>query len=382
MINAKRSLQFLAAGLVLATAMSASADARRRWFLDFELGVPREIVVLPPKPGADAPDRTYVHSKPELFQYRDRLGNTTLVWFVPFTLKNPSTDQYVPLTVDVMLRTERGKDYHQDILRSDPGVPPRGRYYSSVIQSPDIELRIVSRIEKLGNRNEEMQRERLMELKRQNRYLNPAELRRKQVLNPGEEVVGLAIFRDVDRQADTLELTVDGLVDVARIVKIDRERTHYVYENRVLHLYFDMPGDEFGLASDFVSCTFPKSRKWEVHQVGPAADKSVLPKLIDALAAQDPEVDPAVKKILAVAEYGPDVRRGAHAALTRLSGMNLPFDAAKPPDDPVNLETIRLYREWWTRNSEKLVYNDVINRFEVKPQVIPGSVEVRPPYAK
>ena len=52
------------------------------------------------------------------------------------------------------------------------------------------------------------------------------------------------------------------------------------------------------------------------------------------------------------------------------------------PTDPVNLDTIRLFREWWTRNSEKLVYNDIMNRFEVKPQVIPGSVEVKPPYAK
>lgn len=384
MINAKRAVQVLALGLALLSAVSAGADVRKRWFLDFELGVPKEVVVLPPAKGTsgDAPDRVYLHNKPQMFQHRDRLGKTTLVWFVPFTIKNPSADQYVPLTVDLTLRTEHGHDFNHDILRSDAATQPRGRFYASVIQEPDLELRIVSRLEKLGNRNEEMQRERLQELKRENKYLNPAELRRKQVLKPGEEVTALAIFRNVDRTADTLELSIDGLADVARIVKIDRERTHYAYENKVLHFFFDVPGDEFGKFSDVVTFGFPKSRKWDVQQVQPSCSKEDLPVLIEALAADDPVMDEAVKKRLPGIVYGSDVRRGAYTALQKLTGLDYPFDADKPPTAPENLNTIRLFREWWTRNSEKLVYNDIQNRFEIKPQVIPGSVDVKPPYAK
>jgi hypothetical protein len=384
MMNAKRAVQALALGLALTMAVSVDADVRKRWFLDFELGVPKEIVVLPPVKGTsgDAPDRVYLHNKPEMFQYRDRLGKTTLVWFVPFTLKNPSKDQYVPLTVDLTLRTESGRDFNHDILRTDPATAARGRFYASVVQEPDLELRIISRLEKLGNRNEEMQRERVQELKRENKYLNPAELRRKQVLKPGEEVTGLAIYQNVDRTSDTLELAIDGLVDVARIVKIDRERTHYTYENKVLHYYFDVPGDEFGKSSDFVSCGFPKSRKWDVMQVLPSCSKEDLPVLIEALAADDPVMDEALKKRLPSVVYGPNVRRGAYDSLRKLTGLDYPFDADKPPTEPENLNTIRLFREWWTRNSEKLVYNDIMNRFEVKPQVIPGSVDVKPPYAK
>jgi hypothetical protein len=186
----------------------------------------------------------------------------------------------------------------------------------------------------------------------------------------------------VDRGTDTVELLVNGLVDVARITKVERDRTHFVYENKVLHLCFDVPGDEFSKTADFVSCGFPKSKKWEVQQVGPVGDKELLPKLIDAMEAEDPKLDEATKKVLPTVTYGPDVRRGAHEALKKLTGEDYPFDAAKPPSDKDNLNSIRLYREWWVRNSEKLVYNDILNRFEIKPQVIPGSTEIKPPYAK
>jgi hypothetical protein len=373
-----------ALALTCILALAADADIRRRWYVDFELGVPKEIIVLPRKDPTSAeykPERIYVHNKPALFQYQDRLGSTTLVWFIAFTMKNP-TDQYVPIQVDFTLRTDEGKDFHQDIFRTDLSVPPRGKVYSSVVNSPDMELRIVSHLEKLGNRNEEMQRERLQELKRENRYLNVAELRRKGVLKPAEEVVGLAIFRDVDRHNDTLELMVSGLVDVARITKVERDRTSYAYESRILHFFFDMPGDEFAKIIDFVSLGFPKSRKWEIHQVGPVCDKTVLPKLIEALAVEDPVMDESMKKVMATVRHGPEIRRGAHDVLKKLTGLNHPFDATKPPNDPDNLNTIRLFREWWTRNSEKLVYNDKLNRFDIVPQVIPGSVEVKPPYAK
>lgn len=381
--------------------LPAGADVRRRWYVDFELGVPRSEGP-PVWPGdekqepitetrkemtlsdfiKDIPIRGFKQEKPALFQYKERLGRVQLCWFVAFTLHNPS-DQYVPIQVDLMLHTDQGKDYHQDVVRTDPAIIARGKYYSSVVQPPDLELQIIRMIEKLGNRNEEMQRERVAELKAENRYLNPAELRRKAVLKPDETVTGLAVFRAVDKNSDIIELLVGGLVDVVKLApveRVDRNRRNYVYENRVLHVRYLMPGDEYGDISDSVSPQVAPRRWWETHQIGLSGDKETLAKLIAALDSEDPAVPPDVRAQLPVVTYGPMVRRGAHEALKKLTGEDFGYD----PDTSAaeNLGAIRLWREWWTRNSEKLVYNDVLNVFEIKKQDIPGAVDVKPPYAK
>lgn len=396
-----RRFPFLQAALGLALlpafAGPANADVRRRWHLDFEMGVPKsEGPPAWPKEELepiresrvnltlheflkDVPVRGFKQVKPELFQHRDALGKITLCWFAVFTLHNPS-DQYTPIQVDMMLHTDQGKDYHQDVVRTDPAIIARGKFYSSVVQPPDLELQIVSRIEKLGNRNVEMQRERLGELKAEGRYLNPAELRRKAVLKPDETVTGLAVFRGVDRHSDMIELIVGGLVDAVRITKVEPNRTHYIYENRVLHLVYDMPGDEFADITDTVSPRLAPRPWWETQSVGPAGDKEVLSKLIAALESEDPVMDPLLKAQLPTVTYGPALRRGAHEALKKLTGEHYGYDPDKSPGE--NKDAIRLWKEWWTRNSEKLVYNDALNMFEIKKQDIPGAVEVKPPYAK
>lgn len=370
-------------------ASSARADVRRRWFLDFELGSPREEVVLPltsefraAHPDAKAGDehrRVYLHNKPALFQYQDRLGQTTVCWFVLFTVHNP-LDQYVPIQVDVMLHTDQGKDYHHDVVRVDPEVIARGKYYSSVLQEPDMELKIVSFLEGLGGLNGEIQRERMKELKRENRYLNCAELRRKQVLKPDETLTALAIFRDVDPHTDIVELLITGLWDAVKVEKVEPNRTHFVYENKVLHVLYDFPGDEFNRIVDFVSPRRPRTQWWETQPVGPAGDKDTLSRLIAALEKDDPPADPSVKAQLPTVTYGPVLRRGANEALKALTGQDFGYDPVKTPAD--NLPAIRLWKEWWTRNQEKLTYNDRLIRYESKPQSIPGSVELKPPYAK
>lgn len=387
--RAWRALALTGSVFLFNSAQPAGADVRRRWYVDFDLGVPREEVVLPltsayraknptAKPG-DEVRRVFLHNKPTMFQYQDRLGGTTVCWFVLFTLHNP-IDQYVPIQADVMLHTDQGKDYHQDVVRVDPEVIARGKFYSSVLQAPDMELKIVTFLERMGGLNPAIQRERLNELKRENRYLNCAELRRKQVLKPGEEITALAIFPDVDRNTDSIELLVSGLWDVVKVEKVEPTRTHYVYENKVLHYTYDFPGDEFNRIVDFVSPRLPRVQRWEILPVGPAGDKETLAKLIEALEKDDPPPDPGSLGQVPVITYGPVLRRGANEALKALTSQDFGYEPVKSPKE--NLASIRLWKEWWTRNQEKLIHNDRLMRFESQPQVIPGQVEVKPPYAK
>ena len=150
-----------------------------------------------------------------------------------------------------MLYTETGKDLQDDVLKVDSATIKEvrektrreealryGRFYPSVV-SPEPEYKIIEYHAKIGNRSPGIVRESIESFKKgfttkppgdlarrwkkgDRWYMNPREIRRLRYILPGQKIMGVAIFKDVDPRARIYEVHVSGLIDIIRITEVER----------------------------------------------------------------------------------------------------------------------------------------------------------------
>jgi len=301
----------------------------------------------------------FKHTPPELYIYRDPLGNRTPYWYVAFEIYNNAAvnmNEAVPIQVDVMLHTEYGKDYLADLQKIGLEGTRSGKYYSNVVHF-EVEQKIIEKITHIGNRSKGIIRENIEYFKKNNMYLNPRELRNRRFIKPGETISCIAIFTNVDPRANILEIQVSGLVDILKIKKIEAESVEMELENRVLKIKYDLPGDPFHKAS---STPIYAGKKWDVKQIGPIASKETLELLVntfvEALECQEGK-EPKKREIT------PLDLRIANNILKRATGKDFGYDVSKGIKE--NELAVWKWHEWWISNKGRLYYDEKTNKFEV-----------------
>jgi hypothetical protein len=325
----------LALGLMalLATMFLSGTDAdaqvRYRWRLSFD------------------------NDKPERFVYENKLGKRKVYYWVMYTVHNPNP-QRVPLMVDVMLHTDSGRDYHQDMIKMDKSYNERGKYNSDVIVPPDVEYDILIEYLKYGNKNRQMAIEQIEKFKKNDDlYLNAREMREKRVLDPGKKVTGIAIFEGVDENSDIIEVSAWGLVDPVRMAKVEETRIFYDYTIEVKRIVYGWPGDEYSRDRDPM---MRLKKEWQIAEIGPVSDKETLELLIGNLASNDQAL-----------------RHGAVHVLRTALDQNFGYDPDKTPEE--NDRAIKDWREWWSRNKGFLIYDHDLGRYYRQEPKLPGEVE-------
>src|SRR5258706_5615414 len=128
----KRALLALAA-LIASTAV-AEAQVKNRWRLQWS------------------------NDKPQIYTHRTPNDQYENYWFFTYTVENTS-DEIIPLILDVLLYTESGKELQNDFRKIDSPIikeerdnPKKaealkfGRFYANVID-PEAEYKIIERSE-------------------------------------------------------------------------------------------------------------------------------------------------------------------------------------------------------------------------------------------
>ncbi|HVE40267.1 MAG TPA: hypothetical protein VNM14_10290, partial [Planctomycetota bacterium] len=141
--------------LVVLTASTAVAEAqvKNRWKLQWS------------------------NDKPQIYTYRTPNDTYENYWFFTYTLEN-TTDEIVPLIVDVLLYTESGKELQNDfrkidapVIKEELNTPKKaeslkfGRFYANVID-PEAEYKIIEYHAKIGNRSDGIVRESIESFKK------------------------------------------------------------------------------------------------------------------------------------------------------------------------------------------------------------------------
>ncbi|HZE96593.1 MAG TPA: hypothetical protein VE981_06185 [Planctomycetota bacterium] len=348
------------------------------------------------------------NDKPQIYTYRTPNDTYENYWFFTYTLENTS-DEIIPLIVDVLLYTESGKELQNDFRKIDPAVikedlnSPRkaealkfGRFYANVID-PEAEYKIIEYHAKIGNRSDGIVRESIEAFKKgftadppadlggrwkkgDRLYLNPREIRDARVIQPGQKIHGIAIFKNVDPRAHTYEIHVAGLVDIVKITAVNEDEWKMEYEPQTLKIRYERQGDAFEIERDVLYRMAKK--EYVIKKIGPIASKDTIDKLVNGL------VD-TLKKELAwkedekLAGKIPAMRTadGIEPLDTRVMAMvfklatekDFNYDPAK--DVLENEKAVWRIHEWWISNRSKLVFNEVTNRFEIKDDPLPGTVE-------
>ena len=356
------------------------------------------LAALPGVADAQAKNRWrlgWKNEKPTMYTYRTANDKLTNYWYVIFEITNDSGET-VPLIIDPVLYVETGKELQQDVRKVDPetikpfvdkdkkGEPLKyGRFHSSVLY-PEVEYKIIEELARLGNRSPGIVLEAIEAFKKGDEtgnrfYLNPKEIRSHRFIKPGEKIMGIAIYKDVDPRAKSIELQVSGLIDIVRVDLVEETEVHMTYENHVLKIRYAFPGDSFHRELD--SLTF-ESREWAVKRIGPVADKAILQSLVDMLTDalrrekewkeqnKTPEEAKQLRQQVAIDEL--DLRIASH--IVRLAtGKDFGFDESKGILE--NEHAIWRTHEWWVTNKTKLAFNEITNRFEVKDDALPGTVK-------
>src|SRR5688572_9215978 len=266
----------------LAGATLAQAQVHERWKLD------------------------YSHEKPTLHTYRYPTGELENFWYVYYTVTN-NNERTVPLIIDLTMYVETGRELQADLRKVDPETNRAasgdsskleelkyGTFIPNVLQAEAIEFKIIEHHARLGNRSPLIIRESIEALKAGEKdkkdsaryYLNPAEMRKQQMIGPGQKLTGMAIFRGVDPRAQIIEIQVSGLWDVLRIESIFGENEYLEdfklhYENRVLKHTYKFPGDAFHRERDVL--TLLRQPTWINKSIGPVASKSTIENLVTTL---------------------------------------------------------------------------------------------------
>ncbi len=377
----------LAVLMLLCSAAAAEAQVKSRWRI------------------------TWSNEKPQVFTCRSPRDLYENYWFFTFTLKNDpelNNEEIIPLIVDTVLYTESGKELQHDWKRVDSGTlkedlenPKKteqlkfGRFYANTV-NPDAEYKIIEYHAKLGNRSDGIVRESIEAFKKgfteeppeqfrgkwkkgDRLYLNPREIREHRFLLPGQSVMGIAIYHDVDPRARVFEAHVSGLVDIIKITAVTEDEWKMEYEPQTLKIRWERVGDEFEIERDVLYRQVKK--EYVVKKIGPVAAKDTIDKLVLALAE-------TLRKEKAWKEQGltPDqvAERRLKDAIdpldTRVMAMvfrqatdkNLGYDEAK--DVVENEKAVWRIHEWWITNRTKLLFNEATSRFEVKEDPLPGTL--------
>jgi hypothetical protein len=348
------------------------------------------------------------NDKPQIYTYRTPNDTFENFWFFTYTLENTS-DEIIPLIVDVLLYTESGKELQNDFRKIDAPVikdeianPKKsealkfGRFYANVID-PEAEYKIIEYHAKIGNRSEGIVRESIEAFKKgftadppeefkgrwkkgDRLYLNPREMREARVIQPGQKIHGIAIFKNVDPRAHVYEIHVSGLVDIVKITAVNEDEWKMEYEPQTLKIRYERQGDAFEIERDVLYRMAKK--EYVVKKIGPIASKDTIDKLVTALAD-------TLKKELEWKEK--DIKPEELAKLRAADGiepldtrvMAMVFKLATEKDfgyDPTkdiieNEKAVWRIHEWWITNRSKLVFNEITNRFEIKDDPLPGTVD-------
>ncbi len=376
----------LALALLGASAAAAEAQVKERWRLQFS------------------------HEKPQLYTYRTPNDRYENFWYFVYTVEN-ATDQIVPAIVDVMLYTEPGKDLQHDFKRVDaPTIKevrdfPRrieplkyGRFYTNVID-PETEYKVIETHARIGNRSDGIVRESIEAFKKgfaadpppefagrwkkgDRLYLNPREMREHRWIQPGQKLMGIAIFKGVDPRATAYEMHVWGLVDIIKIVAVTEDEWKMEYEPITLKIRWTRYGDEFEIENDTLYRLTLQRKEYVVKKIGPVAAKETLDNLVLALADmlkkekqwKEDNVKPEdVSKNRERDGVGPLDARIMAAVFKLATEKDFGYDGSK--DVVENERAVWRIHEWWITNRTKLLFNEATNRFEVRDEPLPGAME-------
>ena len=375
----------LALALWAASAAAAEAQVKERWRLQF------------------------THEKPQLYTYRTPNDRYENFWYFVYTVEN-TTDQIVPVIVDAMLYTNVGKDLQHDTRRVDaPTIKevrefPRrreplkfGRYYTNVID-PETEYKIIEHHAKIGNRSDGIVRESIEAFKKgfaadpppefagrwkkgDRLYLNPREMREHRWIQPGQKLMGIAIFKGVDPRATAYEMHVWGLVDIIKITAVTEDEWKMEYEPVSLKIRWERHGDEFEVENDTLYRLTLARKEYVIKKIGPVASKETLDNLVLALAdtlKKEKQWKEENKSADDVAKMREQDGIGAldtrvMATVFRLAtGLDFGYDGSK--DVLENERAVWRIHEWWINNRTKLVFNEATNRFQTNDEPLPGTV--------
>ena len=346
------------------------------------------------------------NDKPQIYTYRTPNDTYENFWFFTYTLENTS-DEIIPLIVDVLLYTETGKELQNDFRKIDSPVikeeldhPKKaeqlkfGRFYANVID-PEAEYKIIEYHAKIGNRSDGIVRESIEAFKKgftedppeefkgrwkkgDRLYLNPREMRQARVILPGQKIHGIAIFKNVDPRAHTYEIHVSGLVDIVKITAVNEDEWKMEYEPVTLKIRYERQGDPFEIERDVL---YRQAKKeYVVKKIGPIASKDTIDKLVNGLADtlkkelawnEDPKMKEQIAKLREQDGIDPLDTRVMAMVFKLATDKDFGYDPAK--DILENEKAVWRIHEWWITNRSKLVFNEVTNRFEVKDDPLPGA---------
>jgi len=152
------------------------------------------------------------------------------------------------------------------------------------------------------------------------------------------------------------------------------------YEPQTLKIRYERTGDAFEIERDVLYRMAKK--EYVVKKIGPIASKDTLEKLVTALADtlkrelewKEKETKPEDLAKLR-AQYGIDpLDTRVMAMVFKLATeKDFGYDASK--DVLENEKAVWRIHEWWITNRSKLVFNEVTNRFEIKDDPLPGTVD-------
>jgi hypothetical protein len=374
----------LALAVMVASTAVAEAQVKNRWRLQWS------------------------NDKPQIYTYRTPNDTYENFWFFTYTLEN-TTDEIIPLITDVLLYTESGKELQNDFRKIDSPIikeerdnPKKaeslkfGRFYANVID-PEAEYKIIEYHAKIGNRSDGIVRESIEAFKKgfaadppeefkgkwkkgDRLYLNPREIRQHRFIQPGQKIHGIAIFKNVDPRAHAYEVHVAGLVDIVKIVAVNEDEWKMEYEPQTLKIKYERQGDPFEIERDVLYRLAKK--EYVVKKIGPIASKDTIDKLVNGLAdtlkkelawKDDEKLKGNIDKLRAADGIEPLDTRVMAMVFRLATEKDFGYDPSK--DILENEKAVWRIHEWWITNRSKLVFNEVTNRFEVKDDPLPGTVE-------
>ena len=348
----------------------------------------------------------YSQEKPTLFTFRHPTGELESFWYVHYTVTNNGAKN-VPNVIDLTMYIETGRELQSDLRKVDPDAARAaagdsskyeelkyGTFLSNVVQPESIEHKIIEYHAKLGNRSPGIIRESIQALKDGDKtkpdkpryYLNAAEMRAHRVIEPGQKLTGLAIFRGADPRAQIIEIQVSGLWDVLRIEEIlgandEMEEIKLHYENRVYKHTYWFPGDAFHRERDVL--TLLRQPTWVVKSIGPVASKSTIENLVSTMLKVLNYCEEFSKKNPDEAKMAESVKEkfGLNDSDFQVSArivskaLNKEFNYDFQKSLYANQVAVWRMHEWWVTNKNKLAFNEKTGKFEVREEVLPGTKE-------
>lgn len=310
---------------------------------------------------AQPDERWYLDFKsdnPKIYVQKDHLGNKSYYWYVVSEITNVTKKQ-APLLIDILMYTPLGRENLTDIQKLDPSMPDTGRFYSS-ISHPEIEYEIIKKLVKIPAVDEEIVKERIKDLKKMGKYLNLGELRERKFIQPAETLQCLVLFKDVDLRSKKIEVLVSGLWDIVYVSKVTPKGRELSYENRILRMLYDFPGDEFDREYDKI---YFSKKEWTVKNLGPVTSKDTLEQMVNMLV--DVLRKEKARKEGKPSNVGPELRV-ADYLLKSQTGQDFGFDPSNNKTILDNEDAIWKWHEWWLKNKAKLYYDEKQQKFVVE----------------